>query len=54
VKTVACIDGGTLVVRDETDVARLHEMRLIGMNRGLRTCAGTNRVRVVSLQDRNC
>lgn len=31
VKTVTCIDGGALVVRDEADVARLHEMRLIGM-----------------------
>lgn len=32
VKTVTCIDGGALVVRDEADVARLHEMRLIGMS----------------------
>jgi dTDP-4-amino-4,6-dideoxygalactose transaminase len=31
VKTVTCIDGGALVVRDDADVARLHEMRLIGM-----------------------
>jgi dTDP-4-amino-4,6-dideoxygalactose transaminase len=32
VKTVTCIDGGALVVRAESDVARLHEMRLIGMS----------------------
>jgi dTDP-4-amino-4,6-dideoxygalactose transaminase len=32
VKTVTCIDGGALVVRDEADIARLHEMRLIGMS----------------------
>lgn len=32
VKTVTCIDGGALVVREEADVARLHEMRLIGMS----------------------
>lgn len=32
VKTVTCIDGGALVVRDQADVARLHEMRLIGMS----------------------
>lgn len=31
VKTVTCIDGGALVVRDEDDAKRLHEMRLIGM-----------------------
>jgi dTDP-4-amino-4,6-dideoxygalactose transaminase len=32
VKTITCIDGGALVVREEADVARLHEMRLIGMS----------------------
>lgn len=32
VKTVTCIDGGALVVRDKADVARLHEMRLLGMS----------------------
>lgn len=32
VKTVTCIDGGALVVREESDVVRLHEMRLIGMS----------------------
>jgi dTDP-4-amino-4,6-dideoxygalactose transaminase len=32
VKTITCIDGGALVVRDPADVERLHEMRLIGMS----------------------
>ncbi len=31
VKTVTCIDGGALVVRTEEEVAKLHEMRLLGM-----------------------
>ena len=32
VKTITCIDGGALVVRSEEDLARIHEMRLIGMS----------------------
>ena len=32
VKTITCIDGGALVVRTEEEVARLHEMRLVGMS----------------------
>ncbi len=31
VKTITCIDGGALVVRTEEELARVHEMRLIGM-----------------------
>jgi dTDP-4-amino-4,6-dideoxygalactose transaminase len=31
VKTITCIDGGALVVRTEEEVAKLHQMRLIGM-----------------------
>jgi dTDP-4-amino-4,6-dideoxygalactose transaminase len=31
VKTITCIDGGAIVVRTEAEVAKLHEMRLIGM-----------------------
>ena len=31
VKTITCIDGGVLVVRSEEELARIHEMRLIGM-----------------------
>jgi len=31
VKTITCIDGGALVVRTKEDVARLQEMRLLGM-----------------------
>ena len=31
VKTITCIDGGALVVQTEEEVARLHEMRLLGM-----------------------
>ncbi|HEU4711505.1 MAG TPA: DegT/DnrJ/EryC1/StrS family aminotransferase [Pyrinomonadaceae bacterium] len=31
VKTITCIDGGALVVRSEEELARIHEMRLIGM-----------------------
>lgn len=32
VKTITCIDGGMLVLRSEEEVARLHEMRLVGMS----------------------
>lgn len=32
VKTITCIDGGALIVRTEEEVARLHEMRLLGMS----------------------
>lgn len=31
VKTITCIDGGAVVVRSEEELARIHEMRLIGM-----------------------
>ncbi len=31
VKTVTCIDGGALIVRDKADFRRLREMRLVGM-----------------------
>jgi dTDP-4-amino-4,6-dideoxygalactose transaminase len=31
VKTVTCLDGGMLVVKTSDEVARLHEMRLVGM-----------------------
>ena len=31
VKTITCIDGGALVVRDADELAKIHEMRLIGM-----------------------
>ncbi|HEX6511334.1 MAG TPA: DegT/DnrJ/EryC1/StrS family aminotransferase [Chloroflexota bacterium] len=31
VKTITCIDGGALIVRTEEELARIHEMRLIGM-----------------------
>jgi dTDP-4-amino-4,6-dideoxygalactose transaminase len=31
VKTITCVDGGALVVRTEEELARVHEMRLIGM-----------------------
>ena len=31
VKTITCIDGGALVLRSEEELARVHEMRLIGM-----------------------
>jgi dTDP-4-amino-4,6-dideoxygalactose transaminase len=32
VKTITCIDGGLLVVRTEGELARIHEMRLLGMS----------------------
>lgn len=32
VKTITCIDGGMLVVRTEEELAKIHEMRLIGMS----------------------
>lgn len=31
VKTITCIDGGALVLSSEVELARVHEMRLIGM-----------------------
>jgi len=31
VKTMTCIDGGALVVRTKEELARIHEMRLVGM-----------------------
>jgi dTDP-4-amino-4,6-dideoxygalactose transaminase len=31
VKTITCLDGGILIVKDEKEVSRLHEMRLVGM-----------------------
>ena len=31
VKTITCIDGGAVIVRTEEELARIHEMRLIGM-----------------------
>ena len=31
VKTVTCLDGGTIVVRSEEELKRVHEMRLLGM-----------------------
>jgi dTDP-4-amino-4,6-dideoxygalactose transaminase len=31
VKTITCIDGGALIVRDKKEVELLHEMRLVGM-----------------------
>lgn len=43
VKTITCIDGGALVVRDEADVARLHEMRLIGMTQPAKVMYGDAR-----------
>src|SRR2546428_11647564 len=32
VKTITCLDGGAVVVRTQEELARLHEMRLIGMS----------------------
>lgn len=32
VKTITCIDGGALIVRNEDELQKIHEMRLIGMN----------------------
>jgi dTDP-4-amino-4,6-dideoxygalactose transaminase len=32
VKTITCIDGGALVLRSDEELARVHEMRLIGMS----------------------
>lgn len=43
VKTVTCIDGGALVVRSEEEVARLHEMRLIGMGQPASVMYGNQR-----------
>jgi dTDP-4-amino-4,6-dideoxygalactose transaminase len=31
VKTVTCLDGGTIVVRTEEELKRVHELRLLGM-----------------------
>jgi dTDP-4-amino-4,6-dideoxygalactose transaminase len=32
VKTMTCVDGGALVVRTKEELARIHEMRLVGMS----------------------
>ncbi len=31
VKTVTCLDGGTIVVKSKEELARIHELRLLGM-----------------------
>jgi dTDP-4-amino-4,6-dideoxygalactose transaminase len=31
VKTITCLDGGTIVVKSEAELARVHELRLLGM-----------------------
>lgn len=43
VKTITCIDGGALVVRDEAARAALHEMRLIGMKQSAGVMYGNAR-----------
>jgi dTDP-4-amino-4,6-dideoxygalactose transaminase len=43
VKTITCIDGGALVVRSKEEVARLHEMRLIGMGQPAAVMYGNRR-----------
>jgi dTDP-4-amino-4,6-dideoxygalactose transaminase len=43
VKTITCIDGGALVVRTEEEVARLHEMRLVGMSQAAKVMYTNNR-----------
>ncbi len=37
VKTITCIDGGAVVVRSREELARVHEMRLVGMTQPART-----------------
>jgi dTDP-4-amino-4,6-dideoxygalactose transaminase len=32
VKTITCVDGGALVVRNKEELAMIHEMRLVGMS----------------------
>jgi dTDP-4-amino-4,6-dideoxygalactose transaminase len=43
VKTITTIDGGALVVRSKEEVARLHEMRLIGMSQPATVMYGNQR-----------
>jgi dTDP-4-amino-4,6-dideoxygalactose transaminase len=43
VKTITCIDGGALIVRNEADVERLHEMRLVGMRQPAKVMYTNNR-----------
>jgi dTDP-4-amino-4,6-dideoxygalactose transaminase len=43
VKTVTSIDGGALVVRTEEELARVHEMRLIGMGQPVEQMYGNRR-----------
>jgi dTDP-4-amino-4,6-dideoxygalactose transaminase len=43
VKTITSIDGGALVVRSEEELARVHEMRLIGMGQPAAEMYGNRR-----------
>ena len=43
VKTITCIDGGALVLRTEEELARVHEMRLIGMGQPARVMYANER-----------
>ncbi|QTN31327.1 DegT/DnrJ/EryC1/StrS family aminotransferase [Akkermansiaceae bacterium] len=43
VKTITTIDGGALVVRTEEEVAKMHEMRLIGMSQPAKVMYGNQR-----------
>lgn len=43
VKTITCVDGGALVVRSEEEVAKLHQMRLIGMGQPAAVMYGNQR-----------
>lgn len=43
VKTITCIDGGALVLRSEEELARVHEMRLIGMTQPVEVMYGNER-----------
>lgn len=52
VKTITCIDGGALVVRDVAEVARLHEMRLVGMSQPAKVMYTNTRAWTYDIRER--
>ncbi|HET9479673.1 MAG TPA: DegT/DnrJ/EryC1/StrS family aminotransferase [Pyrinomonadaceae bacterium] len=50
VKTITCIDGGALVLRGEEELARVREMRLIGMNQPVRVMYTNERAWTYDMQ----
>ncbi len=43
VKSITCLDGGALIVNSEEEVAKLHQMRLVGMGQPAKVMYGNQR-----------